>query len=65
MLEIHMQMDMGFQIKAHPLFLTATTTEMALIKMPNTKINENPCSISHKLSYSRDIVIDGQQGCDI
>jgi hypothetical protein len=58
-------MEMGLHVKAHHFCLIANTSEMALIKMPNIKFNEHPCSISLKLSYNGDILIDDQQGCDI
>jgi hypothetical protein len=54
MLEMHTQMEIGLHVKVHHFYLTATTTEMALIKMPNIKFNEHPCSISLKLSYNTD-----------
>ena len=51
-------------VKASHFYLTATTTEMALIKTPNIKFNEHPCSICLKLSYNEDILIDNQQDHD-
>jgi hypothetical protein len=65
MLEMQTQTEMGLHVKARHIYLIATTTEMALIKMPNIKFNEHPCSICLKLSYNGDILIDDQQGCDI
>jgi hypothetical protein len=54
MLEIHTQMEMGLHVKDHRFYLVANTTEMAFIKMPNIKFNENPRSISLQLSYNMD-----------
>jgi hypothetical protein len=47
-------MEMGLHVKTHHFYMSANTTTMALIKMPNIKFNEHPRSIPLKLSYNMD-----------